>query len=296
MYNIVPHLWFDRDAIEAARWYTSLFEGSEVTGIHRISETPSGDVDIVDFRLANLEFVAINAGPYFKFNPSISFMVACSTAEEVDRLHAVLTEGGSELMELGEYPFSKRYAWVADRYGVNWQLMQAEQADEKNRIRPVLLFGGHACGHAEHALEYYRSVFPDSSIGHVSHYSPGEAMDARARINYGELNVNGVQLVLMDHGMGGEDEFNEAVSLMVRCGNQREIDTYWEKLSHVPEAEQCGWLKDKFGVSWQIVPANMSDLMAGGTDEEVSRATKAMLGMKKLDIAALEQARKGRVY
>ncbi len=292
MISIVPHLWFDKDAIEAARWYTSLFEHSDVTGIHRISGTPSGDVDIVDFKLANLELEAINAGPYFKINPSISLMVACRTAEEVDRLYAALIEGGSELMELGEYPFSKRYAWVADRYGLNWQLMLAEQVDEKNKIRPVLLFGGHACGYAEDAMEYYRSVFPGSSIGHVNHYSPGEAMDPRARINYGELNINDTQLVMMDHGMGGEDEFNEAVSLIVFCDNQQEIDTYWEKLTHVPEAEQCGWLKDKFGVSWQIVPANMAELMAGGTSEEVERVTVAMLGMKKLDIAALQQARK----
>ncbi len=292
MIRIVPHLWFDRDAIEAANWYTSLFEGSEVTRIHRITGTPSGEVDIVDFRLANLEFEAISAGPYFKFNPSISFMVACRTAEEVDRLHAALTDGGSELMELGEYPFSKRYAWVADKYGLNWQLMLADQVDEKNKIRPVLLFGGHACGRAEDAMEFYGSVFPDSSVGFVNHYAPGEAMDPRARINYGELNIGGIQLVMMDHGMGGEDEFNEAVSLIVFCDSQQEIDQYWEKLSHVPEAEQCGWIKDKFGVSWQIVPANMGDLMTGGTTEEVARVTKAMLGMKKLDIAALEEAKR----
>ena len=293
MKKIIPHLWFDKDAVEAAQWYASLFEDSAVTGVRRIAGTPSGDVDIVDFRLANLDFEAINAGPYFQFNPSVSFMVACRTAGEVDRLHAQLSAGGKELMPLGEYPFSKRYAWIADRYGLNWQLTLAENVGANRKIRPTLLFGGHACGRAEDAMEFYRSVLPESAVGPVSRYAPGEAADPRARINYGELNADGIELVMMDHGMGGRDEFNEAISLMVLCDDQREIDEFWGKLSHVPEAEQCGWLKDRFGLSWQIVPANMGELLANGSDEEVQRVTTAMLQMKKIDIAALEAARNG---
>lgn len=290
---IVPHLWFEKDVVEAVQWYVSLFEDSAVKGVQRITGTPSGDVNIVDFRLANLDFQAINGGPYFKFNSSISFMVSCQTAEEVDRLHAALVVGGSELMELGEYPFSKRYAWVADRNGLNWQLMLVDHVDGKNKIRPSLLFGGDACGKAEDAMAFYQSVLPGAAIGFVNHYAPGEAMDPRARINYGELDAGGIQMVMMDHGMGGEDAFNEAVSLIVLCDDQQEIDGYWRKLSHVPEAEQCGWLKDQFGVSWQVVPANMGELMSGGSEEEIARVTAAMLGMKKIDIQALKDARRG---
>jgi predicted 3-demethylubiquinone-9 3-methyltransferase (glyoxalase superfamily) len=291
MTKIIPHLWFDKEALEAARWYVSLFEGSAITEVHQFPGTPSGDVESVSFRLANMDFQAISAGPYYKFNTSVSFMVSCKTAEEVDRLYAQLSSGGTELMKLGEYPFSKRYCWLQDRYGLNWQLMLTENAEEHVKIRPTLLFEGDACGRAEDAMEFYQSVFPRSGMGFVNRYAPGEAMDPRAGINYGEFNVDDMQLVMMDHGMGGEDDFNEAISFMVLCKDQHEIDEYWGKLSYVPEAEQCGWLKDRFGVSWQIVPANMGDLLAGGSEEEVGKIMGVFLKMKKIDIVALKEMR-----
>ena len=295
MMKIIPHLWFDKEAVEAANWYVSLFDGSTVTGISQLSGTPSGDVDVVEFRLANLELQAISAGPYFRFNSSFSFMVACETAEEVDRLHAALSPGGEELMPLGEYPFSKRYGWLSDRYGLNWQLMLAGNAADLPKIRPVLLFAGNACGWAEDAIDFYNTVFPLSQKGFVSRYEPGEAADARARVNYAEFSAGGLQFVMMDHGMGGDEAFNEAVSFMVLCDTQEDIDRYWGRLSHVPEAEQCGWLKDRFGLSWQIVPANMGELIDGDSREQTKKLTEAFLNMKKIDISALEAIRRGDV-
>ena len=98
----------------------------------------------------------------------------------------------------------------------------------------------------------------------------------------------------MDHGLGGDELFNEAFSFMVLCEDQAQIDYYWEKLSAVPEAEQCGWLKDKFGLSWQIVPVQLGELLSSAMPEEAQRITEAFLSMKKLDIRALEQARLGK--
>lgn len=289
MTKIIPHLWFDKEAAEAARWYVSLFEDSAITEVSQLPGTPSGDVEVVSFRLANLQLQAISGGPYFMFNTSISFMVSCGTAEEVDRLYSQLSTGGTELMPLGEYQFSKRYCWLQDRYGLNWQLLLSENAAEHQRIRPTLLFEGDACGRAEEAMEFYQSVFPNSGKGFVSRYESGEAMEPRARVNYGEFSIGDMRLVMMDHGMGGEDAFNEAISFMVLCEGQREIDEYWDKLSHVPEAEQCGWLKDRFGLSWQIVPENMGDLLSGGSQDESRRIMEAFLKMKKIDIKALEE-------
>lgn len=293
MQKIIPHLWFDKEAVEAANLYVSLFENSKVTNTTIIPDTPSGDAELVDFELAGFKISAISAGPYFKLNPSISLMVACSTPEEVDRLHKELAYNGAELMPLGEYPFSKRYAWVQDRYGVNWQLFLVENIEEHQRIRPSLLFSGEACGKAEEAIELYLSVFKDSSKGYINHYAAGEAMDPRAKINYAEVNLLRTQFIAMDHGFGADFTFNEAFSFMVLCDNQEEIDYYWEKLSHVPEAEQCGWIKDKFGLSWQIVPSNMNEILMQGTKEEVKRVTEAFLQMKRFDLAALEKARLG---
>jgi predicted 3-demethylubiquinone-9 3-methyltransferase (glyoxalase superfamily) len=293
MQKIIPHLWFDTEAVEAANLYVSLFEDSKIINIVTIEDTPSGDSELVDFQLENLRFSAISAGPYFKLNPSISLMVACSTSEEVDKLHTELSSNGTELMPLGEYPFSKRYAWVQDRFGVNWQLMLVENIEEHERIRPTLLFSGDVCGKAEDAIKYYASVFENSNKGFVNYYATGEAMDARAKINYSEINILGTELTLMDHGYGADFTFNEAFSFMVMCENQEEIDRYWDKLSFLPEAEQCGWVKDQFGVSWQIVPSNMNDILFNGTKEELKRVTEAFLKMKKFDLAALEKARLG---
>ena len=292
MQKIVPHLWFDTQAVEAANWYVSIFEHSRILHVSSLEGTPSGRVDTVEFELDGVEFSAISAGPYFELNASVSLMVTCRSAEEVDRLYAHLSQGATELMPLGEYPFSKRYVWLADRYGVNWQLTCFETDEIAQKIRPNLLFAGSACGKVEEALAFYQRVFPGAQLGYVNHYTPGEAEDPRAKINYAELTLFGFQFVLMDHGAGGDEAFNEAFSFMVLCEDQAEIDAYWNALSAVPEAEQCGWLKDRFGLSWQIVPAEMADVLASLSDEAKMRYTEAFLQMKKLDIAALRQATK----
>lgn len=294
MQKIIPHLWYDKEALEAATWYVSLFEDSKIVHVSTISDTPSGDAQIVAFELAGLSLSAISAGPFFKLNPSISLMVACDTREELDRLYEQLKEGSIFLMPLDEYPFSKYYVWLQDKYGLNWQLMLTEQAQKVPKIRPTLLFAGNACGRAQEAMDYYAAVFPETKIGFVNRYRQGEAKDDRAKVNYAEIELYGTSFIAMDHGFGGEFSFNEAFSFMVPCENQEEIDYFWDKLSFVPEAEQCGWLKDKFGISWQITPAHMDDVFVNGTPEEAKRVTEAFLKMKKFDLAALEQAKLGR--
>ena len=292
MQKIVPHLWFDTQAVEAANWYVSLFEHSRILRVSSLEGTPSGKVDTVEFELDGVAFSAISAGPFFSLNASVSLMVTCRSVEEVDRLYANLSQGATELMPLGEYPFSKRYVWLADRYGANWQLACFETDEITQKIRPNLLFAGDVCGKAETALAFYQRVFSESALGFVNHYLPGEAHDARAKINYSELTLLGSQFVLMDHGAGGDEAFNEAFSFLVLCEDQAEIDAYWAALSAVPEAEQCGWLKDRFGVSWQIVPAEMAGVLASLSGDAKRRYTEAFLQMKKLDIEALRQAAK----
>ena len=293
MQKIIPHLWFDTQAVEAAKWYASIFEQAELTSVTQLHGTPSGDVDTVEFTLGGVDLSAISAGPFFELNSSISLMVTCRSAEEVDALYAHLGDGATLLMPLDAYPFSKRYVWLKDRFGLDWQLCYFETDEITQKIRPVLLFAADVCGRAEEALTFYQSVFPDTVPGYVNHYSPGEAQDPRAKTNYAEMTLLGFQFVAMDHGFGGDEPFNEAFSFMVVCRDQAEIDYYWEKLSAVPEAEQCGWLKDPFGLSWQIVPEQLSEMLATASPEEAERITEAFLGMKKLEITALEQASLG---
>lgn len=293
MQKIIPHLWYDKEALEAATWYVSLFEDSKIVHVSTISDTPSGDAQMVAFELDGLSFSAISAGPFFTLNPAISLMVACETRDEVDRLYEQLKEGATFLMPLDEYPFSQHYVWLQDKYGLNWQLMLTEQAQKVPKIRPTLLFAGDACGRAQEAMDYYATVFPETKINFVNLYGQGEAEDARAKVNYAEIDIYGTSFIAMDHGYGGEFCFNEAFSFMIPCESQKEIDYFWDKLSFVPEAEQCGWLKDKFGISWQITPAHMNDVFVNGTPEEAKRVTEAFLKMKKFDLAALERARLG---
>src|SRR5438270_8668748 len=123
MHRITPHLWFDQEAKEAAGFYASLFPSSKITHVTTLHNTPSGDCDVVSFELAGQPFMAISAGPLFKFNPSVSFHIKCGTAQEVDALWERLSPGGKVLMPLDKYPFSERYGWLEDRYGLSCQVI-----------------------------------------------------------------------------------------------------------------------------------------------------------------------------
>lgn len=294
MKKIVPHLWYDKEAKEAATFYISLFDQAKILNTTVIGDTPSGDAEIINFELAGQRFDAISAGPYFKFNPSISLMVACSSVEEVNNKWKALSQGGTELMPLGEYPFSKWYGWIQDRYGLSWQLMLVDGGEIVQKITPNLLFSKDACGKAEAAVKYYTEIFENSEIGMISRYGKDEARASKAQVNYAAFKLCGIDFSAMDNAFEVDYNFNEAFSLIVNCKDQEEIDYYWDKLSSVPEAEQCGWIKDQFGVSWQIVPANMDEILFNGTEDEMKRVTEAFLKMKKFDLKALEQARLGR--
>ncbi len=293
MQKIVPHLWYDKEAKEAALFYATLFDDSKLLNMTVIENTPSGDPEIINFQLAGQQFSAISAGPYFKFNPSISLMVACYSIEEVNTIWKALSEGGSELMPLGEYPFSKWYGWIQDRYGLSWQLMLTDRQKDVKKITPNLLFSSEACGKAEEAVKYYTEIFERSEIGTISKYGAGEAASPKAKVNYAAFKLQGLDFSAMDNGFDVDFSFNEAFSLMVYCKDQKEIDYFWDRLSAVPEAEQCGWVKDRFGVSWQIVPENMDDVLFNGSKEQIRRVTQAFLKMKKFDLEELERARSG---
>lgn len=300
MQKIIPHLWFDTQAKEAAEFYCSAFPDSKVTNITVLKDTPSGDCDVVSFELGGYKFMSISAGPYFTFNPSISFMVNFDPSrdpqarEHLDALWKTLSDGGNVLMEIDKYPFSERYGWVQDKYGVSWQLILTDPKGEPRPfIIPSLMFVADVCGKAEEAAEFYTSVFKNSKMGMTAYYPAGMDPDKEGTLMFGDFMIENQWFACMDSARMHDVTFNEAISLMVSCKDQEEIDEYWTKLSAVPEAEQCGWLKDKFGVSWQIVPTAMDEMMSSGTEEQIARLTEAFLPMKKFDLAALKRAYKG---
>jgi predicted 3-demethylubiquinone-9 3-methyltransferase (glyoxalase superfamily) len=294
MTKIVPHLWFDTQAKEAAALYTRLFQSSRITQEVVLNSTPSGSVDIITLELCGQTFQFISAGPLFKFTPAVSFLVSCTSLEQVDTMWAQLIEGGSALMELGSYPFSERYGWVADRYGVSWQVMYSGlDAPAQQQIIPTIMFVGDVCGKAEAAVNQYTGLLPHSSIDDILRYGPDESPDVAGTIKRVAFTLAGQSFAAMDSAHPHDFGFNEAISFMVYCQDQAEIDHYWYTLSAVPESEQCGWLKDQYGVSWQIVPESMDAMMADTDAVRLARVTEVMLQMKKLDVAALLQAYDG---
>lgn len=294
MGKIITHLWFDTQAKEAAEFYVATFgKNSQVKHASNLDNTPSGSVDVVTFELLGREFQAISAGPLFKFNPSVSFHVICKTIEEVDAIWKNLSQGGAVLMELGAYPFSERYGWVQDRYGLSWQIFYSGEANVKQKITPVIMFVGGVCGKAEEAVNYWTSVFRTANIDAIQRYGKGEEPNKEGSLRYAAFSLLGEEFGAMDSAYEHAFSFYEAISFIVSCKSQDEIDYYWEKLSAVPEAEQCGWLKDQYGLSWQIVPTEMDEMMSKGSQEQIARVTEAFLKMKKFDIESLRLAYKG---
>jgi predicted 3-demethylubiquinone-9 3-methyltransferase (glyoxalase superfamily) len=295
--RIIQSLWFDRQAEEAAAFYTSTFKNSKTGNVTLASKAgfevhgiPEGAAITVEFEIEGQKFIGINGGPEFKFNPSISFLVQCGTKQEVDSLWGRLSEGGTALMELGAYPFSEWYGWTTDRYGLSWQLMLTAQPI-KQKIIPTLMFVREAWGKAEEAVNLYTTIFHDSAVDHIQRYGPGEAPDKEGTVKHASFRLKGQEFAAMDSAYEHQFTFNEAVSLLVECGTQDEIDYYWGKLiSGAGEEGVCGWLKDRFGVSWQVSPEILHEMLRDKDIAKVERVTDAFLKMKKINIGELKKA------
>lgn len=299
MQKITPHLWFNDQAEEAVAFYTSVFKNGNILSSTRYPEAGKevhgrepGSVMVMGFEIEGCQLIALNGGPLFTFTPAISFMVNRATKEEVSELWEQLQEGGTALMPLQAYPFSEWYGWVKDKYGVTWQLSIAETVPAVNLV-PALLFVGNVAGKAEEAISFYTSVFENSMMGIIARYGANQAPDKEGSIMYADFTLAGQKFAAMDSAHEHQFSFNEAISLLVTCKTQEEVDYFWEKMSAVPAAEQCGWIKDKFGVSWQIVPEGMEEMLASSDTEAVNRAMSAMLQMKKLNIGKMREAFEG---
>lgn len=298
MQKISPFLWFDNQAEEAVEFYTSIFKNSKVMKTTyyeengaKVSGQPKGSVMTMSFQLEEQEFAAINGGPHFQFNPSISFFVVCETEEETDDLWKHLSQDGQVLMELDEYPWSKKYGWVNDRYGVSWQLSYGLISEVGQKITPCLMFVGPRAGQAEEAINFYTSVFNDSHVHGISRYEAG-GQDPEGTIQHAQFTLEGGTFMAMDSALDHNFSFNEALSFVISCDFQQEVDSYWDKLTEGGDekAQQCGWLKDKYGISWQVVPKTLFELLEDQDAEKVKRVTQAMLQMKKIEIEGLRQA------
>lgn len=276
--NIYPCIWFNDKGSEAGKYYAETFDGAKVTH--------DGGM-VVTWEAAGCQFMHLDAGPNFKPNFSISFMVMCDTAEELDRYWARLSDGAKVMMELGTYPWSEKYGWLEDQFGVSWQLYLGAGAPQK--YVPTLMFTGANNGKCMEAMEYYTEVFPNSKIDGAMKYEEG-GDDTPGNVAHAQFYINDYMLMAMDSSADHGVQFDEGISLVVMTNDQEETDYYWNTFTKEGEESMCGWLKDRYGISWQITPHRLLQLMSDPDREKSGRVMQAMLKMKKIIIADLEAA------
>lgn len=281
--NIFPCLWYDGDAKESADFYCQVFGGTITT------DTPV----VLNIEFFGQKLMLLNGGPQFKKNASVSFMVLCETEEEVEKYWSPLSENGLVLMELGEYPWSKKYGWVRDRFGVTWQVYLGEKQGEQ-KIIPTLMFIHENNGKAMEAMELYTEVFPNSKIGNVLKYGDGvgnESHEIPENVQHAHFEIDDYSFFCMDNSYDHQFDFNEGISIVVMTDNQEQTDHLWNSLTKDGGRESmCGWLKDKFGMSWQIVPKKLIQLMNDPHQEKAQKVVQAMMKMQKIVISDLEEA------
>lgn len=275
--NLHPCIWFNGNAREAAVYYCDLFPDSRIT---------TDTAMVVQFELNGQRFMGLNGGPAFRPNPSVSLFVTSESAAEIESLYRQLSSEGQVMMPLGKYDWSEYYAFVADKYGVAWQLYKGNYNQVNQKISPCLLFTGSRFGQAEAAIQLYTSIFSGSAINGMSKYTGSDGAEMAGTVKHAQFSLDNTVFMAMDGAGNHAFEFSEGLSFVVECADQAEIDYFWNKLTENGGTESmCGWLKDPFGVSWQIIPATIGTLMTDPV--KGPHAMQALLQMKKINIAGL---------
>ncbi|MGN6494305.1 MAG: VOC family protein [Agriterribacter sp.] len=279
--SIYPCLWFNKNGGEATAFYCGIFPNTTVT-------QDNGMVQMLSINGQNMTL--LNGGPQFKPNPSISFLIANEDEQETERLYNKLAEGGIALMPLDSYPFSKKYGWVRDQFGITWQLYTGEKGNTDQYFTPTLMFVNRQNGKAREAIGFYTAMFPNSSTEGILEYPEGGTEDIAGNVQHAQFSISGYTLACMDSSLQHPFNFDEGISLVVLTNSQEETDHYWNGFTKDGGVESmCGWLKDKFGVSWQIVPRQLLALLGNSNKETAQYAMQKMMQMKKIVIADLEK-------
>ena len=279
--DIFPCLWCDGNAKQSAEFYCKVFNG-RIT-----ADSPV----VMNIDLFGQKLMLLDGGPHFEKNPSVSFMVICETEDEVQRYWDHLLEGGKVLMALDSYPWSEKFGWVNDQYGASWQLFLGEKTNDQKMV-PTLMFMHQNNGKAMEAMEFYTQTFPNSTIGNILKYKDGgEPNENPENVQHANFAIDGYNVYCMDSSYDHKFEFNEGVSIVIMTDDQEETDRLWNILTSGGGRESmCGWLKDKYGMSWQIVPKRLIQLMNDSDQEKAQKVVQVMMKMQKIIIKDLEEA------
>jgi len=277
--HITPCLWYNNQAKEAAALYYSAFKNSKIT-----SQSPI----VTEIELSSQTFILLDGGPIYKPNPSISFYYICEDEQELDQAWTALSKEGNIMMPLGKYPWSEKYGWIADKFGISWQLALGKISEVGQKITPSLLFTKAQYGRADEAIKLYTTIFKNSSVAGILRFDANEAPEQQGKVKHAQINLDGNVLMLMESAAAHDFEFTEGISLTVYCDTQDEIDYYWDRFTEKGEESMCGWLRDQFGVSWQITPSVLAELMKD--PEKANKAMQAFMPMRKMDIEQIVKA------
>lgn len=273
---IHPCVWFNGNAKEAATFYCSIFNNSKI-----IIDTPM----VVNFNLCGSKFMGLNGGNMFTPNTTISFFIFCKNEKDIYNIWNKLQESGKIYMPLNTYPWSKKYGWCSDKYNVSWQVMLHSEMEIEQQIVPSLFFVNEQKGKAQQAVDFYMSLFDNSTLIVADKYGEND-VQPQGYMKYARFTLNNNPFSAMDNAQPHQDNFTEGVSFVIECNNQAEIDFYWDNLTaNGGQESMCGWCKDKFGVSWQVIPKNIGEILTNPTTSK--QAMNNLMQMRKINIEAL---------
>ncbi len=277
--QITPCLWFDNKAKEAGAFYCSHLSNTKI-----VAQSPV----VTEIEVSGQNITLLDGGPMYQPNASISLFYVCETEEEINRIWEAFAKEGCVLAPLDKYEWCERYGWINDKYGISWQFWLGKLEEAGQRITPSFLFTGRQYGRAEEAINHYSTIFKNPKQSNILLYGNNEAPEKEGKVKHAEVFFNEQKFMFTDITLSHDITFSEGVSLTIHCETQDEIDYYWEKLTESGEESMCGWLKDKFGVSWQVIPTILSKLMSD--PNKAGKAAQAFMQMRKFDIEKLVQA------
>ena len=274
--KILPCFWFDGNTDQAFKLYCEAFDNSRWEKMNPF---------LSKVEITGCEIWGLDGGPMFKPNPTLSLYTTYDNSEDLLKTYNVLSREAKILMPLDKYDWSAEYAWVEDRYGISWQLILVEGEPIPQRIMPTLMFVDNVYGRAEEAISFYGSLFTDSEIHLLDKYKEGPQ---DGKIIHAQFSIGGLRMAAMDSGFQHNFGFTEGTSMVILCETQEEIDHYWNSFITDGEEGRCGWCKDQFGFSWQVIPRILGKLMSDpDTGPEVGACLQ---NMHKLDLGKLLEA------
>lgn len=276
---ITPCLWFNGEGKEAAEFYCGIFKKARITSAGPL---------VTEIELSGHKFILLDGGPQYKPNPSISFFYICETNTELMGIWKAFEKDGKVLMPLETYPWSQKYGWIQDRFGISWQFSVGKISDVGQKITPSLLFCGPQQGRAEEAMKFYSAIFKDFKTDGILYYGKNEGDEKEGTVKHAQFVMNGQKFMAADSALSHHFSFDEGISLTIYCENQDEIDYYWSRLTEGGAESRCGWLNDKFSVAWQVIPTVLGKIMSD--PEKAQKAAKVFMEMRKLNIEQIIQA------